>query len=181
MDCPKCHQPMESKSIGNVVIDECQKCRGIWFDPGEIDDVKDGIEPELRWLDFELWRAQADFQMEHDPLLCPRCKNVALTAVSEKDSATVVRFCTHCGGTWLNAGDLANIIDALNMELDKRNASDYFKESLKQAVKLVTGKEDPITEWKDLKAVLRLLKYRIFVGNPKLSAVMKGLQKTLPL
>lgn len=181
MDCPKCHQPMESKSIGNVVIDECLKCRGIWFDPGEIDDVKDGIEPELRWMDFDLWRAQADFNVAHDPLFCPRCKNVALTAVTEKDSATVIRFCTQCSGTWLNAVDLANIIDALNTELDQRTAGDYVKEALKQAAELVTGAENPISEWKDLKAVLRLLKYRIFVENPKLSAVMKGLQKTLPL
>jgi Zn-finger nucleic acid-binding protein len=132
-------------------------------------------------MDFELWRAQAEFKVEFDPLFCPRCRDVALTAVTEKDSTTAVRFCTGCGGTWLDAGDLAKIIEALNTELDKRTAGDYFKESLKQAAELVTGKKDPISEWKDLKAVLRMLKYRIFVENPKLSAVMKGLQKTLPL
>ncbi|MGA8020570.1 MAG: zf-TFIIB domain-containing protein [Desulfobacterales bacterium] len=181
MNCPKCNQPMENKRMGDVAIDECRKCRGIWFDPGEIDDVKDRIEPEFRWMDFELWRAQAEFKVEFDPLSCPRCRDVALTAVTEKDSTTVVRFCTECGGTWLNVGDLAKIIEALNTELDRRTASDYFKESLKQAAELITGKKDPISEWKDLKVVLRLLKYRIFVENPKLSAVMKGLQKTLPL
>jgi Zn-finger nucleic acid-binding protein len=181
MLCPKCNQLMEKKRIGDVLIDECLKCRGIWFDMGEIDDVKDEMAPELRWMDFELWRAQADFKVEFDPLFCPRCKNAALTAVTEKRSATVVRFCTQCGGTWLNAGDLANVIDALNTELDKRTATDHFKESLRQAAELVTGEKDRISEWKDLKAVLRLLKYRIFVENPKLSAVMQGLQKTLPL
>ena len=181
MNCPKCNQPLENKRIGDVFVDECLKCRGIWFDPGEIDTVKDGIEPELRWLDFNLWRAQADFQVESDPLFCPRCEGVALTAVSDPDSATNVRFCTQCGGTWLNANDFARIIEALNAELDSLTATDYLKESLKQAGELVTGKKEPISEWKDLKAVLRLLKYRIFVENPKLGVVMKGLQKTLPL
>jgi len=52
---------------------------------------------------------------------------------------------------------------------------------LRLAAELVAGEKDRISEWKDLKAVLRLLKYRIFVENPKLSAVMQGLQKTLPL
>jgi Zn-finger nucleic acid-binding protein len=104
-----------------------------------------------------------------------------LTTVIEEESGIAVRFCPRCGGSWLNAVDLAKIIAALEAELDKRTASDYFKESFKQAGELLTGKEDPISQWKDLKAVLRLLKFRIFIENPKLNAVMKGLQKTLPL
>jgi len=36
-------------------------------------------------------------------------------------------------------------------------------------------------EWQNLKAVLRLFKYRVFVENPQLNTLMRGLQKTLPL
>ena len=181
MNCPHCEQPMEKKHIGDVTIDECRKCRGIWFDPGQIDEVKDEVAPDLRWMDFELWRNQADFQVESDPLNCPRCTNSVLTKIIEEESGISVRLCSRCGGSWLSAVDLAKIIDALEAELDKRTASDYFKESFKQAGELLTGKGDPISQWKDLKAVLRLLKFRIFIENPKLNAVMKGLQKTLPL
>ena len=69
----------------------------------------------------------------------------------------------------------------LATELDNLTAADYVRESLKQAANLVKNKEDPISDWKDLKAVLRLLKFRFFVENPKLDAVMKGFQKSLPL
>lgn len=181
MNCPHCSHPLENKRIGDTVIDECLKCRGIWFDPGEIDDVKDEIAPELRWMDFELWREKADFQVEFDPLYCPRCDNIALTSVADKDSGIGVRFCTWCRGSWLNAEDFKAVIDTLIRELESKTATDYFKESLKQAGDLVTGRGDPVSEWKDLKAVLRLLKYRVFVENPKLDAVMKRLQQTLPL
>jgi Zn-finger nucleic acid-binding protein len=172
---------MMNKTFGHTAIDECPQCRGIWFDPGEIDEVKNRVEPELRWIDFQLWKDQAVFSIQPDPLFCPRCPDVAMTALKEKDSNLVIRFCTRCGGTWLNAGDLANIIHSLNAEAENLTAAEYLKESLKQAAELLTGDKRLISEWKDLKALLRLLKYRVFAENPKLSAVMQGLQKTLPL
>jgi hypothetical protein len=81
----------------------------------------------------------------------------------------------------MTAEDFAGIVSALATELDNRTAADYVRESLKQAADLVKNKEDPISDWKDLKAVLRLLKFRFFVENPKLDAVMKGFQKSMPL
>lgn len=38
-----------------------------------------------------------------------------------------------------------------------------------------------ISEWKDLKAVLRMLRYRVFVENPKLRSILAGIQNSLPL
>ena len=159
MNCPECQQPMTKKSRGDVTLDACPQCRGLWFDSGEIDDLKDQlVPPELRWTDFDLWRHQAGFEVSFDPLHCPRCQ-----------------------GSWMTAGDFAGIVSALTTELDNRTTADYVRESLKQAADLVKNKEDPISDWKDLKAVLRLLKFRFFVENPKLDAVMKGFQKSMPL
>lgn len=181
MNCPKCKQSMQSRTIGGTTIDECPQCRGIWFDPGKIDEVKNKIDPDLRWMDFRIWRKRADFKVVADPLFCPRCADTALTAVAERQSGTVMRFCALCGGAWLKREDFEKIIDALAQEAENRTASDYIKESLQQAADLFAGEKDLISEWKDLKAVLRLLKYRVFIENPKLESIMKGLQKTLPL
>jgi hypothetical protein len=81
----------------------------------------------------------------------------------------------------MTAEDFAGIVSALSSELDNLTVADYFRESLKQATNLVKSKEESISDWKDLKAVLRLLKFRFFVENPKLDAVMKGFQKSMPL
>ena len=41
--------------------------------------------------------------------------------------------------------------------------------------------DQPLSHRRDLKAVLRLLKYRIYSENPKLVSMLVGAQKTLPV
>jgi hypothetical protein len=57
----------------------------------------------------------------------------------------------------------------------------YVKDSLKEASELFTNPGSLISEWKDLKAVLRMMRYRVFVANPKIRNVLEGIQKSLPL
>lgn len=181
MKCPQCRQSMETKHFDGIAVDECPRCRGIWFDPGEIDELVDDLEPDLRWAEFEMWKNRADFRAEFDRLDCPRCINAALAKLCDTDSDTCIRLCPQCRGSWMTPEDFAAIVHSLSAELERRTASDYFKLSLKQAGEVVTAGGGMISEWKDLKALMRLLKYRVFVENPKLETVMKGLQKTLPL
>ena len=77
MNCPQCRLPLQKNHLGDAAIEECPQCRGIWFDPKQIDEVKDQIAPDLSWMDFELWRKNADFQVLSDPLYCPRCPDIA--------------------------------------------------------------------------------------------------------
>lgn len=132
-------------------------------------------------MDFELWRRKAEFEVASDPLQCPRCADIALTIMTDKETETSVRFCQRCQGSWMTAGDFAGIVTALSTELDHLTTADYFRESLEQAAELIANREDAISDWKDLKAVLRLLKVRFFVENPKFESVVKGFQKSLPL
>ena len=37
--CPKCHVEMDKKTNGKFVIDACPKCRGIFLDKREIDNI----------------------------------------------------------------------------------------------------------------------------------------------
>jgi Zn-finger nucleic acid-binding protein len=181
MKCPECNRQMNSKQLGDVSIDECPQCRGIWFDPGEIDEVKESLSPDLRWMDFEQWRKNAEFKVAFDPLYCPRCETIPMTTIAEKQSGTSVRTCSNCKGSWLNAGDLSNVINSLYTEAENTTSAEYLKESLKQAGELLSAKGDPISEWKDLKTVLRLLKYRFFAEHPRLNSMLVGLQNSLPL
>ena len=181
MNCPQCREPMQSQPIGDTVVDECGQCRGIWFDPGKIDEIKDELSPELRWLDFRIWRREAQFQVEFDPLYCPRCGDIPLTTLTEGASMASLRFCTQCRGRWLEVADFARIIEALVRELNAKTTTDYIQASLKQASELFTGSKDFISEWRDLQSVLRLLKHRFFVENPNLDSMLQGLQKSLPL
>jgi Zn-finger nucleic acid-binding protein len=181
MKCPECSRPLRARSVGDTVIDECQACRAIWFDPGEIDEVKDEIASDLRWMDFSFWREKARFEAATGPLFCPRCGDSALVQVSEHSSGASVRLCAWCGGQWLGAVDFAKILDMLHGEADRLSAAGYWSASLKEARELLSGRGRSISQWKDLKTVLRLLKYRFMIENPQVSSLLKGLQKSLPL
>jgi Zn-finger nucleic acid-binding protein len=181
MNCPKCNTEMHTRKIEGVTIDECTRCRSFWFEPGEIDAIKDELEPDLRWLDFGIWKKHAEFKVAEDPIWCPKCQDLALTAVYDPATDTTVRFCTQCGGVWLKVEDFQRIIASMRKEAQSLSVPQYIRASLEQAEEIFTGKDDPVSEWRDLKAVLRLLTYRVFVENPKLNAVMMGLQKFLPL
>jgi len=43
MKCPKCFGTLTEQSIltqsGEVIIDKCDRCAGIWFDKGEAEEL----------------------------------------------------------------------------------------------------------------------------------------------
>ena len=74
--CPSCHQPMVQKTferqlLGEVGIDLCFACHGIWFDEFESVQITPGGIIEL----FKLIHEHRDDQRIplREPLQCPRC------------------------------------------------------------------------------------------------------------
>lgn len=41
MKCPKCGMQLEEVSFGNVRIDKCFSCEGMWLDKGELTAIRD--------------------------------------------------------------------------------------------------------------------------------------------
>ena len=80
MNCPHCRTPLETRSTDGVEIDECPSCQGIWFDADELRRVKDEADPDLRWLDFELWMHADRFQLAEKSVDCPTC-SIPLVAI----------------------------------------------------------------------------------------------------
>ncbi len=181
MDCPVCRQAMKPLVFGDVQVDECRQCRGIWFDRGVLEEVKDKVDPDLRFLDFEIWSPKALFNINADSFSCPRCRKIAMRQINFQEPDIDITFCPFCEGVWLNAGDFKKILDAFSKEAASMNVSDYVKTSLMEASEIFTNPGRVLSEWKDLKAVLRMLRYRVFIENPKLRSILAGIQKSLPL
>jgi Zn-finger nucleic acid-binding protein len=181
MNCPNCEIPLTLRKIGRVSVDECPRCRGIWFDKNELEEAKDEIDPELRWMNMQIWHQQPRFQLTDHLHDCPKCKKVKMQLITYQEPDVDVSYCPFCEGSWLDVDDFEKIIDALGKEADSRSAPDYLRDSLKEASEIITNPQSLVSEWRDLKAVLRLLSYRIFVENPKLKSILLGIQKSLPL
>ena len=75
MKCPDCQTQLHQFDYKGVRIDECPKCKGRWFDRGELKTAKDRTDDDLRWLDFDPFGAEADRYAvaSSKTLLCPNC------------------------------------------------------------------------------------------------------------
>ena len=44
--CPSCAGTLSALAMGNVLIDACDQCEGIWLDRGELEATLSAIAPE---------------------------------------------------------------------------------------------------------------------------------------
>lgn len=74
MECPKCHSSMEEHTLstlgGGVTVDRCTSCKGMWFDVGEAEALKD------KWMSDYIDSGDPEVGREHNKIRdidCPRC------------------------------------------------------------------------------------------------------------
>ena len=178
--CPKCEIDLKQKLIDSIEVDECEKCRGLWFDTDELRQAKDLADPDLNWMDFEVWKHEGDFKVKESSVKCPACKE-GMKSIDYGDTSIEIDCCPTCKGIWLDAGEFTSIIEALEKELLSKSFSDYIKASIIEAKEVITGSESFSSEWKDFGTVLRMMQYRFFSSNPKLLSAVIAAQRTNPL
>jgi Zn-finger nucleic acid-binding protein len=106
LDCPRCVRvKLEEVDLGEVVVDRCARCAGVWFDNDEIGNAV-GNRPGLRKLESAI----PPLEDEIGALRCPRCPDVALRKLAVDAPAgrpaAVVYRCASCAGTWIDRGEL---------------------------------------------------------------------------
>lgn len=130
-------------------------------------------------MDFELWEHPERFRVTHRERRCPGCGN-QLFQLAYADTGVEVDFCPRCRGVWLDAGELDDIVTALQEEADSMEVGDYVRASLQEARDLIDGPRSLSSEWKDLVAVLRMLRYRVLAEHPRLAETIAELQRDAP-
>jgi Zn-finger nucleic acid-binding protein len=180
MKCPCCNIDLKSKIIKDVEIEECNKCKGIWFEDDELRKAKDSADSDLNWMDFEIWKHKDKTKARSRNLACPQC-NQTLVAVDYAETNVEIDYCPKCKGTWLDKGEFEKIIDALTNELLTKSFSEYIKESLEEAKEIITGPESFVSEWKDFTTVFKMMQYRLFADNPKLLDTVTNIQRINPI
>jgi Zn-finger nucleic acid-binding protein len=113
MKCPRCTVEMRSAIVGNVELDTCDRCEGIWFDRDELQTVLDHGEYELggseisRSLDSDVEREEAPGSSD---MSCPRC-NAELTRYNYSyESGIILDTCPDGCGLWMDDGELKKIL-----------------------------------------------------------------------
>ena len=100
INCPKCSSEalVETLTLGNLPLDVCPGCSGIWFDKGELEALLKQSQGEAS-SDFDLINPKAE------GLECPRCKS-RMSRGGLVNPLLLVDRCQSCGGIWLDPREL---------------------------------------------------------------------------
>ena len=101
MRCPKCNAKMEEVICGDVVIDRCSTCKGIWFDRGEAESLsKDWIAEFIDTGDSAIGHQLDDL----DTIACPRCGEIMERFIDIDSQQLQIERCRE-HGQFFDAGE----------------------------------------------------------------------------
>ena len=175
MDCPKCKTELFAFTIDEINLEQCRECEGMWFDKNELREVKDKVDSDLNWLDFEIWDNTDKFKAKSKRYICPKC-NEQMEVLDYDHTNIEIDYCKSCEGIWIDKDGFSKIIDALEEEILDKSLDEYVKATIQEAKELIKGPESFISEWKDFSTIMRFLQYRILSLKPDLINKLVNLQ-----
>jgi Zn-finger nucleic acid-binding protein len=113
MYCPVCRESLVVVEREGIELDWCLKCRGLWFDEGELELLAEKSGRRLGPEDVGHPRAGAGVEEKPAPRRkCPRCRRkMERVAAGSADPVQVDRCADH--GVWLDSGELGRMMAQL--------------------------------------------------------------------
>ncbi|MBN1506687.1 MAG: zf-TFIIB domain-containing protein [Sedimentisphaerales bacterium] len=117
MDCPVCRDAMITLELGDVEVDHCTNCGGIWLDSGELELLLDHPAQAQRLL--------GSFQETAVPTeqgrKCPICdRKMAKVSVGQGAPSLLIDKCPRSDGLWFDKGELQDILARAELDDDNR-------------------------------------------------------------
>lgn len=117
--CPRCEQPLVPVGLqvdGELFIERCERCLGIFFDPGELETLLDASVSNVGDVDFDrmgvLIDERGDDVSEVSYVKCPICHKLMNRENFGRGarSGVVVDICKN-DGVWLDGGELSKLLN----------------------------------------------------------------------
>ena len=173
--CPQCNLKLDQALLAGVEVDYCPSCYGLWFEEHELEWAKDEKDRNLRWLDIDLWKDPARFQVSRGRKFCP-IDRMPLYEVRYGSSDVKVDVCSLCQGVWLDRGEFLEIVEYLKEKGYQEVMHSYAKNLVQELWEVFSGPEMLHEEILDFLTILKLLRYKFAVQHP----IISGLILTLP-
>ena len=110
-ECPRCRLRLDLLQIGEVALDECKKCGGMWADVETFQNVCADREKQSAVLAFVGKReltAEPLSKINYVP--CPKCKQLMNRSNFARASGVIIDTCKQ-HGVWFDAEELPKIIE----------------------------------------------------------------------
>jgi Zn-finger nucleic acid-binding protein len=113
--CPDCALSLVPTDFHGVQVDACSNCGGIFFDEGEVSQIRQQGSSALELLDSQIVGQMAG-GASRDAKLCPNCRVRMDEYRYLYTSPVVLNSCSHCGGIWAQDGELRQMAEHLKNE-----------------------------------------------------------------
>ena len=111
MKCPRDGTELSRVVSHAIELDKCHRCDGIWFDRGELEQIRDakltGVEKEIEaeYGNPTVIRGETSGYMR-----CPRCEGRLQEVQYTVHRQVRIDRCESCLGIWLDVGELTAIV-----------------------------------------------------------------------
>lgn len=109
LSCPRCPAPLQQHAFGPVVVDGCDQCGGLWFDPHELAQLAAGgreavLAAEAVFPPPGLAATPAD-----QAGMCPKCQVALYEFQFPHTPEVTLDACPQCRGIWVDDRELEAI------------------------------------------------------------------------
>lgn len=108
--CVKCESVLDKTRVGDVEVDLCPSCGGLWLDHGEIERIGRGNTQDLAQLRAALTGSAQPAPASETQSSCPACSGKLKEVVV---GPVHVDYCTECHGVFLDRGELDQAVQAV--------------------------------------------------------------------
>ena len=110
LTCVKCTSVLDKARVGDVEVDLCPSCGGLWLDHGEIERLGRGKAEDLTRLRSALTGTAAPDPVSETTTPCPACPG----QLKEVDLGPVhIEYCGKCHGIFLDKGELDEAVQVV--------------------------------------------------------------------
>jgi len=115
--CPHCEQPLQTVNLSvdtTFLIEHCNRCYGLFFDPGEIEALLDSTISKVFTINYRKL-ANLTERRPHDHgdvryLKCPVCQKIMNRVNFGFHSGVIIDQCiSH--GVWLDSGEITHLLE----------------------------------------------------------------------
>jgi Zn-finger nucleic acid-binding protein len=108
--CVRCTSVLDRSTVGDVEVDLCPSCGGLWLDNGELERIGRGSQEDLFVLNQALTGSAAPEAASDTQQSCPACEGGQLKEV--KLGPVTIDYCVKCLGIFLDKGELEQALAA---------------------------------------------------------------------
>jgi len=139
MNCPKCNSNLETAEIDNIILEICPSCDGIWLNKFELTKILHCKFDSIKTSEISetLEKNKEIESTENKILKCPSCGSQMLSTNYLFNNNINIDMCSKCYGTWLDDGELKEVINYTN----KKSGSLSDEEINKMKLSLDKSKE----------------------------------------